>query len=546
MSLTVKGLLILALAGIGFVAISFGVIGHYFAPAFAELEQRQADQKATLLHDLLEEEVQQIAAFTQEWAAWDDTYRFMAEPEEAFIHGDVVFASFLEHKINLFGLYDAGGNLVWGVAFDVEREAEVDPAKALGPAFRAFPDLLALQAGKPRAGYLGLKDRIYIFASHQVTTTNKSAPPVGTLVLGKFLDGNLRGEFTKKMGGSFSIWPLSKEESVPPEASAQIEKLSAESPTSVRFSSDRTMEVYAWLPDLRDSFSLLARAELPRDTGRLGQDRLNAALTALLVASVALFFLLLILFQGAIFSPISRLARRAALIEHEGDFSQRLLSKRRDDVGVLARSFDALLGRLDGVASAQQTPVRRQPARPAPNTKAADSTFRRLEPDAPRLDGDPNGVFLEAAVLKAVSKFSSPVISQSDIAVHSKVGELPGVPGSPDDYVKLFSYLLKKCAQHIEEKSINRPEITFTAATQLQQGGDIAHLRVRHNGKGIDRDELPREFRPAPGEEMDSDKAMAAWCKDYIESLGGRIYAESAGLEHGVTYHIMLPTNFNS
>ena len=547
MSITVKGVLILALAGVAFVVISFAVVGHYIAPAFGQLEQKQANEKADLLQDLLGEEVEQIAAFTQEWAAWDDTYRFMVEPDEAFIHGDVVYASFLEQKINLFALYDPKGDLVWGVAYDVEREAEVDPAKALGPAFRAFPELLAHQAGEPRSGYLGLKDRIYVLASHQVTTTNKSAPPVGTLVLGKFLDGSLRGRFSEKLDGSFSIWPLGKDKAVPAEVAAQAKELGQASPTAVNFLNDETMEIYAWLPDIRGSFSLIARADLPRETASLGQAQLNSALTALLIASVVLFFVLLILLQGTIFGPISALARRAALIEHEEDFSKRLLSKRKDDVGVLAQSIDALLARIDqGSKPSHSAPQRKAFARAEPQGDAVDPAepgFRRLEPEAPRIKSGGNGVVLESVVHEAISKFSSPVLTQSDITVNSLVAELPPVQGNRDDYLKLLTFILNECAQHIENKSQKNEGVTIAAATRLQQGADVAHLRIRHRGRGIERDDLPRVFRPAPGSDMDSDKALAAWCNEYIESLGGRIYAESAGLQHGVTYHLMLPTD---
>jgi len=102
-----------------------------------------------------------------------------------------------------------------------------------------------------------------------------------------------------------------------------------------------------------------------------------------LIVGGTLFFLLLFGFQILILRPISGLARAVAGISLKGQ-GARLKSRRKDEIGIVAREFDALLDRVQGTARAnfdtgpRPTPPR-DPKRPQEGGADRDEeTLRRL------------------------------------------------------------------------------------------------------------------------------------------------------------------------
>jgi two-component system, chemotaxis family, CheB/CheR fusion protein len=86
---------------------------------------------------------------------------------------------------------------------------------------------------------------------------------------------------------------------------------------------------------------------------------------------------------------------------------------------------------------------------------------------------------------------------------------------------------------------------------RLERSGEHARIQVSGSGRGISREALPHvfdRFGQAGGDDTRVDEARAvgtgfglAMVKDLVELHGGRVRADSAGLESGATFTVELP-----
>ena len=115
--------------------------------------------------------------------------------------------------------------------------------------------------------------------------------------------------------------------------------------------------------------------------------------------------------------------------------------------------------------------------------------------------------------------------------------DLPLVMADRRRIVQVIGNLLSNAARHSPESSL----IRLSAA---RQGAEVA-VAVADEGQGIAAEQLPRLFgkfsRRQDGEQGGSPGLGLVICKGIVEAHGGRIWAESAGLELGACFTFTLP-----
>jgi len=108
--------------------------------------------------------------------------------------------------------------------------------------------------------------------------------------------------------------------------------------------------------------------------------------------------------------------------------------------------------------------------------------------------------------------------------------------------------LIINAADAVGESRREKGVLHIAAAIEKEQDEDRLHLLCTDNGIGIAAENLPRIF-----EKGFSTKPRAAnhgiglhWCANAIRSLGGRIWAQSLGIGHGASLHVVLPVAVGS
>ena len=118
--------------------------------------------------------------------------------------------------------------------------------------------------------------------------------------------------------------------------------------------------------------------------------------------------------------------------------------------------------------------------------------------------------------------------------------DLPWVMADRRRIVQVLGNLLSNAARYSPDSSAIRVNASL--------GDDCVEISVADEGQGVSPDEMPLLFRKfsrnigqgAAREAPDTGLGLAI-CKGIVEALGGRIWAESAGLGQGSTFTFTLP-----
>ncbi|MBC7106538.1 MAG: hypothetical protein H5T97_11400, partial [Firmicutes bacterium] len=100
--------------------VAWEVLGH----SFAELEDRTVRRNVERALGALHETLEALDTRCVDWAAWDDTYEFVADRNEEYIRANLLDTTFENQRFNCMLFVDTTGRLVFGKAFDLEAGVE--------------------------------------------------------------------------------------------------------------------------------------------------------------------------------------------------------------------------------------------------------------------------------------------------------------------------------------------------------------------------------------------------------------------------------------
>ncbi|MFW5810556.1 MAG: CHASE4 domain-containing protein [Thermodesulfobacteriota bacterium] len=106
MTLRLRILGILMVVILLYAVLSFGIQRLVVFPSFLALEQSEAEKDLTRCIEALRREIHHINTVAHDWAARDDTYGFVQNPEEAYVQSNLIPHSFADNHMRFRG---AGG-----------------------------------------------------------------------------------------------------------------------------------------------------------------------------------------------------------------------------------------------------------------------------------------------------------------------------------------------------------------------------------------------------------------------------------------------------
>jgi two-component system sensor histidine kinase CpxA len=265
-------------------------------------------------------------------------------------------------------------------------------------------------------------------------------------------------------------------------------------------------------------------------------------------------------------SPVRRMQKVAERFG-EGDFSARIGSRRKDELGKLARALDAMAGRIQTLLAAERrlladishelrSPLARlgvavELARSGPNPAAA---LDRIQKESDRLnslvgellqvtraEGDPAARRSDPVALDALL---GSIVEDAQVEAGARGSEVrltaaPPVlaPGDPE--------LLRRAAENVIRNAVRYAPPGTSVEVALRADNGVARIAVRDFGPGVPEEALPQIFNPFYRVESDRDRASGgvglglAIAKRAVELHGGTVSARNAS--PGLLVEITLP-----
>ena len=332
-------------------------------PSFAELERLEALEDVQRAVEALQAEVSYLDSACRDRATNNRIYRFATEDDPAqraeYVADNLGAATMRQHRLDLLYVVDREANVLWGSVRDWRSGEAFSmrdlPAQRLSRNHAYMVDSDVPRSHEPGAqrGYVaGLVQTEHgpmLLSARPILPSHGSAGSAvgGTLLMGRFVNDGLVAELSRRTRVDVAIWPLNSPDLPTAEREALPEVTSSGSPVVFERGDDH-LDVYATFTDMRAAPALLVRAKVARDVWAHGLGAVRYAMLSTVAAGMLLLLVLVGALQRTILTPIARLTDHAVYIGQTEDSTTKLqlLEGRRDEIGVLGREFESMLGKL--------------------------------------------------------------------------------------------------------------------------------------------------------------------------------------------------------
>jgi len=187
----------LLLLGLIFCTIFIIVAGVSFSVSMAGLHQLEyTDMNKALgqVRSSLDSESSSLLSTAQDWGWWDETARFVATNDSAYLERNVNSESLATINVHLFLVFDPEGNLVYGRILSPDFQQD-DPLSDVTLQTVRGTSSLVHHAPEDRgsSGVLLFHKGPMLVASTPILLSDQSGPVLGTIVMGRYVeDGPLK------------------------------------------------------------------------------------------------------------------------------------------------------------------------------------------------------------------------------------------------------------------------------------------------------------------------------------------------------------------
>lgn len=166
-------------------------IGHLVIyPRFLELDRAQAAQNLERAIQALQRELDFLIPSINDWAVWDETYRFVQERNQDFIDSNLNPLALEQLDVNVLAFYDQADQRIWVGSHSLNPDEPGQLAEIAAPS-RFPPHSIATRQASPDAavgGLLWTPRGLFLVGYRLVLQSSGEGPPMGTILMARFLD----------------------------------------------------------------------------------------------------------------------------------------------------------------------------------------------------------------------------------------------------------------------------------------------------------------------------------------------------------------------
>jgi signal transduction histidine kinase/CheY-like chemotaxis protein/HPt (histidine-containing phosphotransfer) domain-containing protein len=347
MSLRTKILLVLLSLIVSYLGLTYLIQRTLIFPSFEALQSDRADTSVARVEGALQTITATVNAMCTDTAHWDETYDYMRglSPDYPQINFNHYF--YKEADFNLVMIFDREGRVTFEEAYDLEIDEFVPIEDIFAEPFAADDPLIHHMSPESNVTGLILTRRgPLLVASNTILTSESTGPIAGTMLLGRFLDASKITEIREEMDIEFNL--LNPANDLPREDRRALRALLASKASGLLHETREDHLVsYRVLRDIRGEPALLLRVEMPRPIAAIGLSAVQLALILLGLAGLLFMATIWIMLQRLVMRPVSSLTDHVSGLRESGDLTRRVQLGREDEIGTLARQFDALTGELE-------------------------------------------------------------------------------------------------------------------------------------------------------------------------------------------------------
>jgi signal transduction histidine kinase len=544
---------------------------------FEKLETQAAELNITRLHKSLEREFENLETIDGDWAPWDDSRDFVLGKNPAFPTSNLTQDSIKNLKIDFMIFFDKQCKIYNSSFIDSNGLLTSKLPEDLKVRILSEKELFDINdPAKAKSGLLIFSGGAVLVAAQPISNSAVTLPINGTLIIGRFLNEPLLDKLRKQTCLDFKIIDTFKD----------LFKLSR-TKNYIEIVNKKTLSGYTNLYELCSERNIVFKMDMLRDISEYGKHTIAYFVSISAAGGLLVMAILLYVLRVIVLKPLNKLTSNFEEIDRNHNISTKLYTERDDEIGSLARSFDALMNHLKQriveldekqsttnclntelmktteklqeanselksfvyVASHDlREPLRKitvfaEMLKNALNSKIEGSDLENLHymiDGAERMKKMVDGLLVYSRVstqphplqkvdlneiLNQICKFELAVLIEEKNVILNIPKRLPWIIGDASQIIQLLQNLIANGIKY--QKQGNRPEITITSKPAPD---GMVKIEVTDNGIGIKPEfhtAIFTMFKRLHTREYEGTGIGLSVCKKIIERHNGKIGIES-------------------
>lgn len=180
--------------------LGFIVIGIVIIPNIWQLEERVIKTALLRTTKALEQKIESLSNYADDWAYWDDTHRYLIGNEPLYEQSNLNDETLRVAKLGFMSLLTLDGDIVWGRYFKPNNDTTGYSGAPTSNNKWSKEFIAALQK-KPMgmSGYFSSNLGVLYFVARPVLTSYKKGPSHGWIIVGRLLDDVFTTQFNTLM-----------------------------------------------------------------------------------------------------------------------------------------------------------------------------------------------------------------------------------------------------------------------------------------------------------------------------------------------------------
>lgn len=275
--------------------------------SYLDLEQNQVKADIQRVKEAIQQMSSSINTLLTNWAAWDDTYKFINDLNPAYIKTNLNLNSFISADVNMIFYFNANFQPVYLAAVNIDKTDEaaipIEIFKYLSPQGRL------VRQPYPNSdvqGLIALKSSLLLVCAHSIVTSDFKGPVRGTLIMAKYLSDTALKQLEKTTKINLSIYPLTNQNMDKSQVSI-YEKLQKNNQFLIERNNETLISGYTLLNDINDKPIAILKIELPRNLYQIGIKTIHYYNKVFIIYSIILVALLWYLLQELLVKRLEKL-----------------------------------------------------------------------------------------------------------------------------------------------------------------------------------------------------------------------------------------------
>ncbi len=349
MKLLDKTLVIICITLVGMVLLMYVASQVILMGSYSSMEKADVSGKLDSSLRAINYDLSMLDTINVDYAYWNDTYRFVAEPyitEDApYVTSNLVDTTFEMQRLNIVLFLDSADNIRYARTYDLDNERFVDMPDGFGEVLKQGSPLLRSGKDDSIHGVVLLHDKPMLVSAYPIKSSDGNSPTRGTMIMGRFLDEKGIRTLGNITGLSMELMPYSGT-ALPEDYRNALPKLGEKGSVIVEPINDTRVAGYTIIDDVFGKPALILRVDEPRSMYLQGQNSVIYYILSLIFAGVVFINITVFLIEKTVISRIAQLSKTVHLIGARDDPSTRVHVSGNDEVSLLAETINSTLDSL--------------------------------------------------------------------------------------------------------------------------------------------------------------------------------------------------------